>query len=112
APAWPAAPRPVSADALLAERALAGDEEAREQLLATIYRPLTAAGDVLVDTVATFLDSGGALEATARALFVHANTVRSRLRRVAEVCGEVPTDGRGAFALRVALVLGNLTSES
>ncbi len=112
APAWPAAPRPVSADALLAERALAGDEEAREQLLATIYRPLTAAGDVLVDTVATFLDSGGALEATARALFVHANTVRSRLRRVAEVCGEVPTDGRGAFALRVALVLGNLASES
>ena len=56
----------------------------------------------------TFLDAGGALEATARALFVHANTVRYRLRRVAEVCGEAPTDPRGASRLRVALTLGRL----
>jgi hypothetical protein len=108
APAWPAATRPVSSDALLPERALAGDEVAREQLLETVYRPLVAAGDVLLDTVTTFLDSGGALESTARALYVHANTVRSRLRRVADVCGAVPTNGRDAFALRVAIVLGNL----
>ena len=42
------------------------------------------------------------------ALFVHANTVRYRLRRVAEVCGETPTDPRGAFTLRVALAIGAL----
>jgi hypothetical protein len=108
APAWPAAPRPVAADALLPERALAGDAEARQQLIEAVYRPLVQAGDVLLETVAAFLDSGGALEATARALFVHANTVRYRLRRVAEVCGEVPTDARGALTLRVALVLGRL----
>jgi hypothetical protein len=107
-PAWPNAPRPVSADALLPERALAGDPDARQQLVETVYKPLVAAGDVLVDTVATFLDAGGALEATARALFVHANTVRYRLRRVAEVCGEAPTDARGALTLRVALALGRL----
>ena len=107
-PAWPGAPRPVSADDLLPERAVAGDAQAREQLVEHVYRPLVEAGDVLVDTVAAFLDSGGALEATARALFVHANTVRYRLRRVAEVCGAAPTDPRGAFALRVALVLGRL----
>lgn len=106
--AWPSAPRPVSADALLPERALAGDAEARETLVANVYQPLVQAGDVLVDTVSTFLDSGGALETTARALFVHANTVRYRLRRVAEVCGEAPTDSRGAFTLRVALALGRL----
>lgn len=111
-PAWPAAPRPVSADALLPERALAGDAEARNQLVETVYRPLVEAGDVLVETVAGFLDAGGALEATARALFVHANTVRYRLRRVAEVCGEVPTDARGALTLRVALVLGRLETLS
>jgi DNA-binding PucR family transcriptional regulator len=58
--------------------------------------------------VTTFLDSGGALEATARALFVHANTVRYRLRRVAEVCGQPPSEPRGAFTLRVALALGRL----
>ena len=107
-PAWPAAPRPVSADALLPERALAGDVEARSQLVDTVYRPLVEAGDVLLETVAAFLDAGGALEATARALYVHANTVRYRLRRVAEICGELPTDARGALTLRVALVLGRL----
>ncbi len=80
--AWPGAPRPVTAEALLPERALAGDAEARDTLVHTVYRPLEQAGPVLLDTVTAFLDSGGALEATARALFVHANTVRYRLRRV------------------------------
>ncbi|MDQ2796221.1 MAG: helix-turn-helix domain-containing protein, partial [Actinomycetota bacterium] len=61
-----------------------------------------------IETVASFLDAGGALEATSRALFVHANTVRYRLKRVAEVCGESPTDARGALTLRIALVLGRL----
>ena len=108
APAWPEAPRPVSADALLPERALAGDPEARVELVEAVYQPLVKAGDVLVETVSTFLDAGGALETTARTLFVHANTVRYRLRRVAEVCGETPSDPRGAFTLRVALALGRL----
>ncbi|HEU5006698.1 MAG TPA: helix-turn-helix domain-containing protein [Jatrophihabitantaceae bacterium] len=106
--AWPAAPRPVDADALLPERALAGDGDARDALIETVYRPLAAAGEVLLDTVSTFLETGGALEATARALFVHANTVRYRLRRVAEICGQAPGDPRGAFALRLALTLGRL----
>ena len=107
---WPHAPRPVRADELLPERVLLGDAEAREQLLAHVYRPLVDAGPVLVDTLGAFLDSGGALEATARALFVHANTVRYRLRQVAEVCGETPTEARGAFLLRFALTLGRLPS--
>jgi hypothetical protein len=111
-PAWPGAPRPVSADALLPERALAGDVDARQQLVETVYKPLVAAGDVLVETVTAFLDAGGALEASARALFVHANTVRYRLRRVAEVCGEAPTDARGALTLRLALALGRLETLS
>jgi hypothetical protein len=105
---WPAAPRPISADELLPERALAGDAEARSQLVATVYRPLAAAGDVLIETVVSYLESGRALESTARALFVHTNTVRYRLRRVAELCGHAPTDARGAFVIQVALVLGRL----
>jgi hypothetical protein len=108
APAWPGAPRPVSADALLPERALAGDAEARDELITSVYQPLCKSGDVLVDTLSAFLDAGAALESTARALFVHANTVRYRMRRVAEICGESPTEARGAFTLRVALVLGRL----
>ena len=108
APAWPAVPRPVSADDLLPERLLLGDADALSQLVQTVYQPLVEAGDVLVDTVSTFLDTGGALEATARALFVHANTVRYRLRRVAEVCGQTPSDPRGAYVLRLALTIGRL----
>jgi hypothetical protein len=112
AAAWPDAPRPVSADALLPERVLAGDPEARAELVSTVYRPLLTGGPVVVHTVTCFLDSGGALEATARALFVHPNTVRYRLRRVAELCGQAPTDPRGALFLRLALAIGRLENSS
>jgi DNA-binding PucR family transcriptional regulator len=69
---------------------------------------LAKAGDVLLDTVTAFLAAGGALETTARTLFVHANTVRYRLRRVGEICGEAPTDPRGAFTIQLALAFGRL----
>ena len=55
-----------------------------------------------------FLDQGLSVEAAARALFVHANTVRYRLRRVHEMTGYSPTDPRDAYALRLALTLGRL----
>jgi hypothetical protein len=34
--------------------------------------------------------------------------VRYRLRQVADVSGETPTEARGAFVLRIALALGRL----
>jgi hypothetical protein len=108
APAWPGAPRPVSSDALLPERALAGDAAARDGLNSRVYQPLVDSGDVLLKTLTSFFACGGSLEATARELFVHANTVRYRLRRVAEVSGANPADARGAFTLQVALALGRL----
>jgi len=98
----------VLAADLLPERALAGDEDARAELLDAVYRPLADAGPVLMDTVTAYADSGGTLEAAARLLFVHPNTVRYRLRRVAELCGRAPTDPRDLFTLQVALVLGRL----
>jgi PucR C-terminal helix-turn-helix domain/GGDEF-like domain len=107
-PAWPGAPRPVSSDALLPERALAGDTAARDGLNNRIYQPLVDSGDVLLATLTSFFACGSSLEATARELFVHANTVRYRLRRVAQVSGANPTDARDAFTLQVALALGRL----
>ncbi len=53
----------------------------------------------------TYLELGNSLEATARLLFVHPNTVRYRLRRVSELTGVVPGDGRGGFSLWVAAVV-------
>ncbi len=106
--AWPEAPRPVSADDLLPERALAGDLAARARLVAEVYRPLAAAGPALLDTLGTFLEQASSLEAAARLLFVHPNTVRYRLRRVAEVTGFAPSQPRHAFTLRLALAYGRL----
>src|SRR5262245_15879276 len=108
APGWPGAPRPVAADELLPERALSGDGHARRQLATEVYVPLANGGAVLLDTVATYLDTGGSIEGTARAMFIHANTVRYRLRRVAELTGYAPGNSRDAFTLRVALTLGRL----
>jgi PucR C-terminal helix-turn-helix domain/GGDEF-like domain len=111
APAWPDAPRPVLAADLLPERALDGDESARAELIGSIYEPLVRGGTTLLDTVMTYLEQGNSLEATARQLFVHPNTVRYRLRRVSELTGVVPGDGRGGFSLWVAVVLGRLASK-
>jgi len=108
APAWPSAPRPLAADQLLPERALNGDAVARARLVDQGYGSLAdGAGDLLA-TLTAYLDASGSIEGAARALFVHANTVRYRLRRVAQLTGFAPTDPRGAFALRVALTLGRL----
>jgi DNA-binding PucR family transcriptional regulator len=41
-------------------------------------------------------------------LFVHPNTVRYRLRRVAEITGRNPADARDALVLRIALAVGRL----
>ncbi|WP_427895243.1 PucR family transcriptional regulator [Kribbella sp. GL6] len=106
--AWPGAPRPVYADELLPERSLSGDGHARRQLANEVYAPLTAGDGALLDTVSAYLDSGGSIEATARALFVHANTVRYRLKRVADLTGYNPLNPRDSFTLRVALTLGRL----
>jgi DNA-binding PucR family transcriptional regulator len=105
---WPDAPRPVLADDLLPERALAGDPAARQALVRDIYRPLLASGTALVETLSAFLEQTASLEATARLLFVHPNTVRYRLRRVGEITGYAPTDPRQAFALRLAMALGRM----
>jgi DNA-binding PucR family transcriptional regulator len=108
AASWPEAPRPVPAEDLLAERAIAGDERAKRQLVEEIYRPLTEAGSSVLETVTAFLEQASSLEATARLLFVHPNTVRYRLRRVTDVTGLIPTNSRNAFTLRIALTLGRL----
>jgi hypothetical protein len=103
---WPDAPRPVRADDLLPERALAGDGHARRHLVEEVYLPVAAGRDTLVETLAAYFASGRSLEGTARTLFCHPNTVRYRLRQVADITGLTPTDPRDAFTLEIALVLG------
>jgi hypothetical protein len=110
--ARPDAPRPVAADDLLPERLLSGDATAGEQLVRRGYLPLAKApAGALLSTAQTYLTLGSSIEATARALYVHPNTVRYRLRRVAELTGWNPSDSRDAYVLRTAIAVGLLDSE-
>lgn len=110
APAWPGAPRVVEADYLLPERVLLGERPARAQLVERTFSPLLAAGGELLETVETYLACGRVLEATARALFVHANTVRYRLGRVGDLLGYDPTSPREAHILAIGIALGRISA--
>ncbi|WP_395640693.1 PucR family transcriptional regulator [Pseudolysinimonas sp.] len=104
--AWRNAPRPALADDLLPERAFAGDPLARSTLINRIYRPLQDHSTELLTTLWCYLDNGRSLEATARELFVHPNTVRYRLKRISDVIGYDATGAREALILQSALIVG------
>ena len=100
----------MATDDLLPERVLAGDGHARRHLVEEVFVPLRQAssgrGNTLIETLTAYFQHGQSLEATARALFVHPNTVRYRLRQAADVTGLSATDAREALTLQLALVLG------
>lgn len=109
AKAWPEGPATLLSADLLPERALAGDGHARRALSHEIY-PSLAANKELLETCVGFLDCGSSMEATARALFVHPNTVRYRLKRIQDTTGYNPADSREAYVLRMAITLGRLST--
>ncbi|MEE6282357.1 PucR family transcriptional regulator [Georgenia sunbinii] len=112
APAWPDAPELVEADELLPERLLNGDPLARRTLLTDLYRPLAATSGPLLETLGEYLSQGRSLEAAARALYVHPNTVRYRLRRITQIIGWDPTSPREGFVLQIAVGVGRLSAAS
>jgi DNA-binding PucR family transcriptional regulator len=71
-----------------------------------VFLPLSEARETLTDTLTAYFQHGQSLEAAARALFVHPNTVRYRLRQAAELTGLSATDPREGLTLQLALVLG------
>ncbi|MDO4918479.1 CdaR family transcriptional regulator [Kocuria sp.] len=108
AAAWPQAPRPVHSEDLWPERAISGDPLALQAMVDAVWEPLAASSTGLVDTLSTYLSVGHSLEATARELYVHANTVRYRLRRVSDITGWDPLLPRDAFVLHCAVLAGRL----
>ena len=115
-PSRAAAHRPIvlHAEDALPERAMLGDQEARRELIDEVYAQLLGNNDddPTMLTVATFLESGGSLEVTARALSIHPNTVRYRLKRMADTTGWDATDPRDAFVLTCAIALGRIAQHS
>src|ERR1700751_4734816 len=109
---WRGAPRPVPARERLPERALMGDASAIAALHTDVMRPLADGGPTLTETLDAYLDCGGGIEACARKLSVNPNTVRYRLRRIADFTGRDPTQPRDAYVLRVAATVGHLTYQA
>ena len=103
-------PTVLHAEDALPERAMLGDAEARRELIDNVYAGLLGDNDddSTMLTVATFLESGGSLEVAARTLNVHPNTVRYRLKRMADATGWDATDPREAFVLTCAIALGRI----
>ncbi|GAB90737.1 PucR family transcriptional regulator, partial [Gordonia rhizosphera] len=106
---WPNAPRPVHSLELLPERALNGDPSAMTALNEILVRPLAKGGSTLAATLEAYLDSGGSVESCARELYIHPNTVRYRLKKIAEITGRDPTNPRDGYVLRIAATVGRLT---
>jgi len=96
---WRGAPRPVLARELLPERALMGDASASAALHTDVMRPLADAGPTLTETLDAYLDCGGAIEACARKLFVHPNTVRYRLRLTTTITSGEGTESGAAVVV-------------
>ena len=104
---WLQAPPVVRADDLLPERALNGDADARATLVQRVLIPLEDSASEWLKTVAVYLDNGRSIEGCARALDVHANTIRYRLARVSDVLGFDVTAPRNAFVVQCALRLAS-----
>ena len=61
-------------------------------------------GELILDTVRTWFGNGGSVAETARAMFVHPNTVRNRLRRLESLTLRSLSDPRHAAELYLAVV--------
>lgn len=93
--------RLVLADELVAARVINGDTEAADQISEQLRTEFSS--DVLA-TLANYLESSGSIEACARELFIHVNTVRYRLKRVQDVTGLDPFDPGDSLTLRLGLM--------
>jgi purine catabolism regulator len=72
-----------------------------------LIRPLLAhdahRGSQLLVTLRTFIDQQSSLQATAESQYLHVNTVRHRLGRIADITGRNPLEDSGRVSLAIAL---------
>lgn len=76
-----------------------------ERSLARLLELDRRRGTELFRTLETFLERQGNVRRSAELLFVHRNTLRQRLRRIAEIVGVDPTDPDTWFDLQLAVRL-------
>lgn len=70
-------------------------------------------GDVeeLVKTVEVYLEHQCEITSTARALYVHRNTVKYRIKKAEELLGEPLKDPTNSLRIRVALLIGHILNK-
>lgn len=61
-----------------------------------------------IETLSTYLRTGGSLEKTAQHLFAHKNTIKYRLGKIRSVLGNDLTDAQFLFKLQIALIVYEL----
>lgn len=103
--------RPFHADDVLPERAMAGDPLAKAALISQVYEPLRDHPLDLLMTVWSYFETGHSLELTAKELFIHPNTVRYRLKKIAESLAYDPSEPRDAMIIHLAIILGKIAEK-
>ena len=88
---------------LILERALIGDEAALDVLVSDCIEPLIVAGGDLLETVERLIAVDGRIEAVARAMPAHVNTVRYRIGRIQQITGRDFRRTRDAVQFSLAL---------
>ena len=105
--AFPQNQRAISASQLLPERAINSDLLAQQELI-EIYLKIKTLDPDWLSTLEAFFENGKSLEATARNLHIHVNTVRYRFKGIEQEIGLSPTKARDGYVLQVAISLGRL----
>jgi purine catabolism regulator len=105
--------RICSFDDVLVPRVIGGDPEARRTFVGDLVAPLLRqrGGKNLLDAVLALARNGFAMKETAVALGIHANTLRYRLNRAAEVLGLRFDDPNARFGLQLAAKLLEIDGE-
>ena len=104
--------------ALLLPRALEGDREAAQAFVRAVLGGLTQVrgSDVLVDTLRSLASCGFRITPAAKAMHVHPNTLRYRIRRIEQAIGSRLADPEVQFKVRLALefldVQNNISARS
>ena len=93
----------TSLDGLLRQQPARRLQPFVDQLVQPLIEYDLARNSNLLQTLRTYLDSDGSLVLTARTEFLHVNTVRHRLERIAEITGKNPANLNDRTALAIAL---------
>lgn len=74
-----------------------------DQLIRPLVEHDIRRGSQLLDTLRAFIERNGSLQATAESQYLHVNTVRHRLGRIAQIIGRNPLEHSDQISLAIAL---------